>query len=134
MAQFFGVTVPFINRVGIRGDSFGEGRSHLSLPLHPDNSNHFGNVHGGAVATLLDVAMASAARSLHPETGVVTVGMTLSYLRGATGDLQATGRVRQAGRSLVFCEGEVTDASGQVVATASGTFKVNRVNRNAGDA
>ena len=134
MAQFFGVTVPFVDRVGIQGHSFGDGHSRLTLPAHADNGNHFGNVHGGAVATLLDVAMASAARSLHPETGVVTVGMTLSYLRAASGDLVATGRVRQAGRSLVFCEGEVTDTSGQVVATASGTFKVNRVNRNAGDA
>lgn len=126
MSLFFGVTVPFVSLVGIEGETFGEGRSRLTLSARTDISNHFGSVHGGAVATLLDVAMASAARSLHPETGVVTVGMTLSYLRAATGDLVATGRVRQAGKSLVFCEGEVADASGQVVATASGTFKINR--------
>jgi len=35
-------------------------------------------------------------------------------------------RVRQNSRSLVFCEAEVANASGQVVATASGTFKVSR--------
>lgn len=126
MTQFFGVTVPFINLVGIHGEEFGQGRSRVTLSARSEISNHFGSVHGGAVATLLDVAMASAARSLHPETGVVTVGMTLSYLRAATGDLVATGRVRQAGKSLVFCEGEVADASGKVVATSSGTFKINR--------
>ena len=131
MSEFFGVTVPFINLVGIRGEEFGQGRSRLHLAARSDISNHFGSVHGGAIATLLDVAMASAARSLHTETGVVTVGMTLNYLRAAAGDLVATGRVRQSGKSLVFCEAEVTDASGQVVATASGTFKVNR---KAGDA
>ena len=126
MSLFFGVSVPFVSLVGIHGETFGEGRSRLTLSARTDISNHFGSVHGGAVATLLDVAMASAARSLHPQTGVVTVGMTLSYLRAATGDLVATGRVRQAGKSLVFCEAEVADASGQVVATASGTFKINR--------
>jgi hypothetical protein len=81
MSQFFGVTVPFVSLVGIKGETFGEDHSRLTLPARTDISNHFGNVHGGAVATLLDVAMASAARSLHPETGVVTVGMTLSYLQ-----------------------------------------------------
>lgn len=126
MSTFFGVTVPFINLVGIQGETFGDGQSRLTLAARSDIHNHFGNVHGGAVATLLDVAMASAARSLHPETGVVTVGMTLNYLRAATGDLVAIGRVRQSGRSLLFCEAEVADATGQVVATASGTFKVNR--------
>lgn len=131
MNSFFGVTVPFVDQLGIQGESLGQGGSCLRLPARQANTNHFGSVHGGAIATLLDVAMASAARSLHPDHGVVTVGMTLSFLRAASGELTATGHVRQAGRSLVFCEAQATDGAGHVVATASGTFKVARRNGDA---
>lgn len=127
MSSFFGVVVPFLNLVGIQGDRWGRGESRVTLSSRPDITNHFGSVHGGAVATLLDVAMAAAARSMHPDSGVVTVSMTLNYLRPATGELVATGRVQRGGRSLVFCEGDITDAQGEVVATAIGAFKVARV-------
>ncbi len=127
MNKFFGVVVPFLNLVGVKSESWGQGESRVALSSRPDITNHFGSVHGGAVATLLDVAMASAARSLHPETGVVTVSMTLNYLQAATGELVAAGRVRRGGRSMVFCEGEITNSNGEVVATAMGTFKVARV-------
>lgn len=125
--KFFGVVVPFLNLVGIRGERFDPGQTGVALDPHPDLVNHFGHVHGGALATMLDVAMASAARSLHTETeGVVTVNLTLNFLRAGQGPLRASGRVRQSGRSLVFCEAEVQDETGHVVATAMGTFKVRR--------
>ncbi len=126
MGQFFGVEVPFLDLVGVRGEHFGSGETRVALQTRPEIGNHFGDVHGGALATMLDVAMASAARSLHPESGVVTVNMSLNFLRGGQGRLQATGRVRQSGRSLVFCEAEVHDEAGTVVATGMGTFKVRR--------
>ena len=124
--KFFGVVVPFLNLVGIRGDRFDPGQTSVSLEPRPELTNHFGGMHGGALATMLDVAMASAARSLHPEEGAVTVSMTMNFLRSGEGRLTAAGRVRQAGRSLVFCEAEVTDEAGHTVATAIGTFKVRR--------
>ena len=126
MNRFFGVVVPFLNLLGVKGASWGQGECRVALSSRPDITNNFGSVHGGAVATLLDVAMAAAARSLHPGAGVVTVSMTLNYLQAASGELVGTGRVRRGGRSLVFCEGEITNAQGEVVATAMGTFKVAR--------
>jgi uncharacterized protein (TIGR00369 family) len=124
--KFFGVVVPFLNLLGVRGERFDAGQTTVVLEPRPDLTNHFGSVHGGALATLLDVAMASAARSLHPEDGAVTVNMTMNFLREGSGRLSAAGRVRQSGRSLVFCEAEVLDEAGHLVATASGTFKVRR--------
>jgi len=124
--KFFGVVVPFLNLVGVRGESFEPGQTTVALDPRPELTNHFGGVHGGALATMLDVAMASAARSLHPEEGAVTVSMTMNFLRSGEGRLTAAGRVRQAGRSLVFCEAEVHDEAGHLVATSSGTFKVRR--------
>lgn len=126
MGQFFGVEVPFLDLVGIEGEHFGSGQTQVALQSRGEITNHFGDVHGGAVATMLDVAMASAARSLHPESGVVTVSITLNYLRSGQGRLTALGHVRQSGRSLVFCEAEVRDEAATVVATGTGTFKVRR--------
>ncbi len=124
--KFFGVVVPFLKLLGLRGERFDAGQTTVVLETRPELTNHFGSLHGGALATLVDVAMASAARSLHPEEGVVTVSMTVNYLRSGSGLLSASGRVRQAGHSLVFCDSEVHDETGHLVATASGTFKVRR--------
>jgi acyl-coenzyme A thioesterase PaaI-like protein len=53
----------------------------------------------------------------------LTVEMKTSFLRPARGRLIVTGRCLQAGRSLSFCEAEITDADGAPIARASGTFK-----------
>lgn len=126
MNKFFGVVVPFLELLGVRGERSQAGATEVTLEVRPELMNHFHGVHGGVVATLLDVAMASAARSLHPQAiGAVTVSMTLNYLRSAgAGPLVAHGKVRQSGRSLVFCDGELRDEAGHVVATAMGTFKL----------
>jgi len=94
-----------------------------------DLTNHFHTIHGGVVATMLDVAMSSAGRSLHPDAlGVATVSMTANCLRAPSmGRLSARGKVCQAGRTLSFCESAITDVSGKTVATAIGFFMVRRV-------
>lgn len=55
--------------------------------------------------------------------GNLTVEMKTTFVRPATGRLTATGRSLHAGRSLTFCEGEITNDGGETVARASGTFK-----------
>jgi uncharacterized protein (TIGR00369 family) len=50
--------------------------------------------HGGALMTLLDVAMATAARSANPDMGVVTIEMKTSFMQPApSGPLVARGRL-----------------------------------------
>jgi uncharacterized protein (TIGR00369 family) len=76
--------------------------------------------------TLLDVGMASAARSVQPEKGVLTIEMKTSFMRASPGDgstltvkstlLHRTGR-------MAFVEGKIFDAQGQLCAQATGTFK-----------
>jgi acyl-coenzyme A thioesterase PaaI-like protein len=53
--------------------------------------------------------------------------LTVSYLAKArAGRLRATGRVTRAGRSVYFSCGELSAASGELIATAQGAFKRNR--------
>jgi uncharacterized protein (TIGR00369 family) len=78
--------------------------------------------------TLLDVAMAQAARSVNRDQpgwgpGVVTVEMKTSFMRPGEGDLRAEGKLVHRTPTLAFCEGRIYNAAGQLTAHATGTFK-----------
>jgi uncharacterized protein (TIGR00369 family) len=98
--------------------------------LTPDESifNPIGAVHGGIVCTLLDSALGCALHTTLPAgKGYTSVEIKVSYLkpvRPSSGLLTATGRVVRAGSRVGFTEGEVVDASGAVVATATSTLLV----------
>ena len=71
----------------------------------PDTANSRGEVHGGALATMLDAALVNAARSTMPEgTAAATVNLSVNYLSPGAGKLTARGRVVRKGRSLVSAE------------------------------
>jgi uncharacterized protein (TIGR00369 family) len=79
---------------------------------------------GGVVMTLLDNAMAHAALSRVAFTReVVAIDIHVAFMRAATGRLTATGRATGGGRSVCFCEADIADADGHVVARAMGTFR-----------
>ncbi len=95
----------------------------MAYQSRPEHLNSFGIVHGGAVMTLLDVVMASAARSLQPEMGMITIELKTSFMRAAQGTLTAHGKVLHRSRKMVFVEGRIVDEQGQLCAHATGTFK-----------
>lgn len=96
----------------------------------PDESvyNPIGAVHGGLVCTLLDSAAGCALHTTLPRgKGYTSVEIKVSYLKPVhteSGPLTATGRVVRAGSRIGFTEGGVTDASGDLVATATSTLLV----------
>lgn len=102
-----------------------EERVVTEMPVAPEAFNPAGNLHGGAIATLIDVAAGTAAALGTPnfEPGVntlVTADMHIRYLGRAKGDkIRATAKVIRAGRQLTVVECQVTDPdSGKLVATA----------------
>lgn len=124
---------PFVAQMGCQLDRLEKGRAELSLAVQDGvHTNLFGVAHGGVLMTLLDVAMAYAARSLSNEVeegepiGVVTVDLTTQFLRPGEGHLQAVGEVVRRADRLAFCEGRVLNERGQVCAQATGTFKYMR--------
>jgi uncharacterized protein (TIGR00369 family) len=80
-------------------------------------------VHGGASMTLLDVAMAVAARSVSPEMGVVTIEMKTSFMQAAKGPLIAKGKLIHRTATMAFTEASIFDAEGKICSHATGTFK-----------
>ena len=127
MSLPFGAAIPFVHHLGFTLEKFEGGESELRYAPRPEHLNSFDVTHGGAVMTLLDVVMATAARSVEPQLGVVTIEMKTSFMRPAKVPagvgLVARGLLQHRTRSMAFTEGRVYDAEGQLCAVATGTFK-----------
>lgn len=119
----FGVEIPFVRHLGFELKLFEGGHSQLDFEPQPEHLNSFNVTHGGASMTLLDVAMAHAARSVTPDMGVVTIEMKTSFMQAARGKLVAKGRLIHRTATLAFTEASIFDAENRVCAHATGTFK-----------
>jgi|SRR5882672_12478988 len=118
--------IPFVKDLGIEFISAENGHAVLALDLTTRHLNSWEVAHGGVLMTLLDVAMAVAGRTLDPAAGGgVTVEMKTNFLQPANAGtrLLASGHVYHRSSSMAFCDGEVRDAEGRLIAKAMGTFK-----------
>lgn len=115
---------PFSGLVGVVEESHGDGVASVAVELRPDLLNNHAAGHGGVLLTLLDQAMARAALTRAEQAhGVVTIDISAGFMRPAHGRVVAQGRVVGGGRSVCFCEGRVTNAQGELLAQAMGTFR-----------
>ncbi len=118
---------PFHELLGLQYGEVANGRSEVSLPQDPRLGNSRGDVHGGAIFSLLDSACATAARSSLPAgSGCATISLTASFLTPGRGRLVAMGTVLRTGKRIVSVEAEARDESGALVAKAHGTMAVLR--------
>jgi uncharacterized protein (TIGR00369 family) len=105
-----------------------EGRVEFGCTLDESVYNPIGVVHGGLVCTLLDSVLGCAVHTTLPAgVGYTSIELKVNYLRAvhaASGPLTAVGRVVKPGRRVAFAEGEVLDAAGRTVATASSSLLV----------
>ncbi|WP_246257653.1 PaaI family thioesterase [Amycolatopsis anabasis] len=119
---------PISSHFAIRWVHVGDGD--VVLGGTPDESlyNPIGTVHGGVAATLLDSALASAVHSTLPAgVGYTSVELKINFVRaihGSSGEIFAHGRVVKAGSRIAFAEGDLRDAAGKILATASTTCLV----------
>jgi uncharacterized protein (TIGR00369 family) len=122
----FGVTIPFVEQLGIRLVELSRERAIVSLKRRPELLNSWGAAHGGDIMTMLDLVMSMAVRGHfnNATASVLTVDMSIGFLNASKDDVFAEGRVLHAGRSTAFCEAEARDAEGRILAKAIGTFKL----------
>ena len=118
--------IPFVSHLKILTETLGEGSARLSLAIEPHLTNSLGTAHGGVIMSLLDVALCTAARTLHPDSlGVITIDMSTSFIGGGSGArLLAEARVLKNGRNMIFVEGEAKNEDGSLVAKAMATVRV----------
>ena len=119
----FGVEIPFVTLLGFDLTLFEGGQSEIRYTPGAEHMNSFQVAHGGAVMTLLDVTMATAARSVSPDMGVVTIEMKTSFMRPGKGLLIGKGRLMHRTRSMAFTEATVYNEAGEACAHSTGTFK-----------
>lgn len=102
------------------------GRIEASFRAGPELCNPIGTVQGGILTAMLDDLMSFAAIASSGLSIVVpTLEIKTSYVRPAKpGALTGWGKVVRMGRNVVFLEGALHDADGQLVATASSTAMV----------
>jgi len=90
--------------------------------------NRGGRIYGGFLAAMLDGLCGHAVRStMKTPTPQVTLELKTSFLgRADMGTLIGEGWVRHRGKSIAFAEAELRREDGELVARASGTFKLGR--------
>jgi uncharacterized protein (TIGR00369 family) len=116
--------VPFTRLLGMQRNFSEGGRAQLVIDARPEFENVIGAMHGGIVATLLDVAMASAAVSkVDFEMTAVTLSMNSTFVRPGLGRLIAEGEVLGIDDGVALCQAVVMDEGGEMVARAIGSFR-----------
>jgi uncharacterized protein (TIGR00369 family) len=112
---------PFVGHLGMRLTRLEQDEVEMVLPFRPELATIGEVVHGGAISTLIDTAGMAAAwadRDGHADGAAgATVSLSVDFVSAARGaDLTAHARALRRGRTLCFCEVEVTGADGQLVA------------------
>jgi uncharacterized protein (TIGR00369 family) len=113
----------FREHVALEIEPEGDGSSVVAVEAGEQHLNPAGAVHGGVLATMIDVAMGTAVATTGGQSPV-TVALTVTYLEpGRAGRLEARARVKKRGSRLMVVEAEVVQGEA-VVADALGTFAV----------
>jgi uncharacterized protein (TIGR00369 family) len=117
----------FQTLTGYRLIAWSPGRATIEMAIAPHHLNRGGIVHGGMLATLLDVAAGHAATFCDVPGRMrlaSTVALATTFIAPArAGVLRAEGALRGGGRKTVSVTAEITDADGALIAIAQGSYK-----------
>jgi uncharacterized protein (TIGR00369 family) len=118
------LNVPFLKLLGVRCISAEMGKGEILLALKPEHTNTWNVAHGGVLLTLMDVAMAVAARSGDPgDRSVVTVEMKNNFMQAANGILRVKADTVRRTATMAFCEAKLYNDQGEICCMATGTFQ-----------
>jgi uncharacterized protein (TIGR00369 family) len=119
------MTESFKDVLGVEVGTAEDGRAQLTLEAADQHLNEAGTVHGGVLASIVDMAMGEAVRT-RTDAGEVpaTSQLTITYLRpGKPGLLTVSAAVSKQGDSLTICEADV-EQDGKPLVHALATFAV----------
>jgi acyl-coenzyme A thioesterase 13 len=101
----------------------GEGYCEAEIVVTEGTQNAFSTMHGGCVATLVDVVGTMALLSLDPTRPGVSIELNVSFVSAAKAGETVTvhGRTLKTGKMLGFTEVDLKRADGSLVATGRHT-------------
>lgn len=113
----------FSQLLGCRLQRLDNGVAEVALSLQEHLRNRGGKLHGGALFSLVDIAMGLACSSAHGfDRASVTVECKINYMRAIdAGDVHCLARVIHFGSRTLVVEAEVRQDEA-LVARAQGTF------------
>jgi len=119
---------PFERLLGVQILRAEEGQAHLSLPFTLKLSNGGGVMHGGALTSLADTAVAMAIKSLlAPGTVFATTDLSMKFVAPVfEGQVHAYARVQATGVRTFSGECELLGEADEVYAHLTTVFKVSR--------
>ena len=117
---------PFISFMQLQVVSIDQDKQQivLKMPMRPEfeRGAGTGQWHGGAIASLIDVA-GDYALVMKVGGGVPTVNFRTDYLRPLMNtDMTATATVRRAGRTIAVVDIDITNDEGKLCAVGRGTY------------
>ncbi len=114
----------FPKLVGIEIDDIEPGRAKLSLEVSEKHRQLQGIMHGGAIATLIDTAVAFAiVGASEPGAKFTTIELKINYLSPIVeGRVIADARLIRDGKRIVVAECDVFDAAGKMAAKGLLTY------------
>ncbi len=119
---------PYSRLLGIRVEAVGEGAVRAHLPWSPELVTLGDQVHGGALASLVDVAATAAAwctASLPRNPRGTTIGFQIQFLAAARAEpVVAEARVVSRGRSITVVEVIGRAPDGRSLVQALVTYKL----------
>lgn len=98
----------------------------LRMPMRPEfeRSPNSGRCHGGVISALIDTAGDFAVIMLNGEAPP-TINFRTDFLRpAASSTLIALARVRRLGRRIAFVDVDISDDTGELVATGRANYAV----------
>jgi uncharacterized protein (TIGR00369 family) len=119
---------PVGSLVGVNGMTVDKGRVSIGFDPAEFHYNFLGTVHGGVIATVIDIVMGSAVHStLKAGQGFTTLTLELKYHRAVTaksGRLTATAEIVARGREIVTAQAKLIDNNDRLFANATSTLMI----------
>jgi len=119
---------PYYRLLGLDVTEIKEGESTIHMLFKQDLTHPYGFVHGGAIASLADSAVAMALVSLvEPKDRITTIEFKINFfVPVGKGELKAHAKIIYKGSKIAVGDVEVTNEAGKLVAKVTATYSIMR--------
>jgi acyl-CoA thioesterase len=119
-------SAPYFQLLQIRLEQIETGFARFRMPFRKELTQAYGMVHGGAIASLADTAVAFALLTIiQPGERVTTAEFKINFFAAVTdGEMVGEARVVHAGKRLVSADMEVKSQDGKLIAKGIATYAI----------
>jgi uncharacterized protein (TIGR00369 family) len=119
---------PYHRLLGIEATEIREGESRIQMLFKQELTHPYGIVHGGAIASLADSAVAMALISLvEPKDRITTIEFKINFFVPVSkGEIKAHAKIIHKGSKTAVGDVEVINEGGELVAKVIATYSIMR--------